>query len=160
VTALHQLHTANSPTKGAVIFWGIDANGQARYGQLVQFDSEGHTVTYLGKDGEERRATTWLQRIFDKVQLKPDCFEAYHAHLGLGTITILFGAHLLATLPDAEVCLVESPKTAMLCAGLFPPSLCLATLSIVNLKPVLCLLVTTIKKSFISFQPKNIAHMS
>ncbi|TAE06388.1 MAG: hypothetical protein EAZ95_19165 [Bacteroidetes bacterium] len=35
VAAMYQLGTASSTVPGTVIFWGIDAHGQARYGQLA-----------------------------------------------------------------------------------------------------------------------------
>jgi hypothetical protein len=137
VAALYQLGTANSPKAGTVIFWGIDTKGQTRYGQLVEFDSEGHRLA------PENNAYRWLHSALafqnkEKGQPLPDWFKAYHAYLSLGTVTTPFGAHLLHTLPDAEVCLVESAKTAMLCAGLWPERVWLATLSLGNLTPALC----------------------
>jgi hypothetical protein len=94
----------------SVIFWQVDINGKIRQAKVMAYNPETgkrlkevgkHYVSFLGK------------RIL----------EDQNANLQ----QCLFGEHLLPKFPEKTVCLVESEKTAIIMAGIFPEYIWLAT---------------------------------
>lgn len=100
---------------GSVIFYQLDIQGRCRTGKIMQYDPEtGHRI----KDENVPGRITWVHSLMKKLGRLPDDW----------TLTqCLFGEHLLAEYPDKPVALVESEKTAIICAGLMPKYLWLAT---------------------------------
>ena len=97
---------------GAVIYWQIDHNFKVRTGKIMKYDPEsGHRI----KDGA---GVNWVHSILKKRGVLPDTF-----HL----VQCLFGEHLLSWNPDKDVALVESEKTALIGASVFPQYVWLAT---------------------------------
>ena len=107
---------------GGVIFWQIDPQGRVRSGKVMHYGTDGH------RTGNPYWVHTLLQR---QGQLPTDW-----------TLTqCLFGEHLLSQHPADTVCLVESEKTAIVCALFYPAFLWLATggcgqLSVEKLTPL------------------------
>lgn len=107
---------------GGIIFWQIDPQGRVRSGKVMHYGTDGH------RTGHPYWVHTLLQR---QGQLPADW-----------TLTqCLFGEHLLSQRPADTVCLVESEKTAIVCALFYPSFLWLATggcgqLSVEKLKPL------------------------
>lgn len=95
---------------GAAFFWQIDIDGGIRTGHAVLYKDEG------------RR---------DKSQEHDNCW-AHHGYTGkslseLGGAECFFGEHLLRERPEAMVGVVESEKTALVCAYFYPGMIWLAT---------------------------------
>ena len=107
---------------GGIIFWQIDPQGRVRSGKVMHYGTDGH------RTGNPYWVHSLLQR---QGQLPTDW-----------TLTqCLFGEHLLSQHPADTVCLVESEKTAIVCALFYPAFLWLATggcgqLSVEKLKPL------------------------
>ena len=99
----------------SVIFFQIDTRGRIRTGKIMKYDPDtGHRI----KDPGTPNKITWVHSLMKHTrQLPPDW-----------TLTqCLFGEHLLTRHPDKPVGLVESEKTAVICAGLMPQFIWLAT---------------------------------
>lgn len=100
---------------GDIIFFQLDAQGRCRTGKVMKYNPEtGHRI----KDPDVPGRITWIHSLMKQTgQLSSDW-----------TLTqCLFGEHLLPTYPGKPVALVESEKTAIICAGLMPRYLWLAT---------------------------------
>lgn len=111
---------------GACIFWLLDEYGQVRGGQVVLYDGTGHTVKY------PRRCTTWVHtalasRYRQQKLPAPGWLTSYEQHGQKSPC--LFGLPQLGTAPAGKpVALVESAKTAMICAPYWPEFIWLATM--------------------------------
>ena len=101
VEVLKEYHVGHSRT-GFTVFWQIDEEGKVRTGKMMKYKTDGH------RDKESQYNFDWVhsvlnrQHIIDtsKVEVKP----------------CLFGLHLLDKYKGADVCIVESEKTAVLMA--------------------------------------------
>jgi len=100
---------------GATIFWQSDINGNYRSGKVMLFDNTGHRVK------KPKDHITWVHAI-----MKTKNFTLQQC---------LFGEHLLKKYPEKTVCIVESEKTAIICAGLLPQYLWLSVGGKDALKP-------------------------
>lgn len=99
----------------AAIFFQIDAEGRCRTGKMMMYDPEtGHRI----KDPDKPGRINWVHAVMKRVGQLPEDWELTQC---------LFGGHLLPLYPDKPVALVESEKTAVICAGLMPRFLWLAT---------------------------------
>lgn len=97
---------------GSVIYWQIDINGKVRTGKVMKYDpATGHRI----KDGS---GVNWIHAILKKRGSLPETF-----HL----VQCLFGEHLLSRFKDKDVALVESEKTALIGASVFPQYVWVAT---------------------------------
>ncbi len=99
---------------GEVIFSQIDIDGNCRTGKIIEYGEDGHRVKNEDHDAVDwvhRRYMKWLDKPYSEFNLK-QC---------------LFGEHLLKEFPEIRVCLVESEKTAIIMAILFPEQVWLAT---------------------------------
>jgi hypothetical protein len=97
------------------IFFQIDVQGRCRTGKIMLYNPEdGHRI----KDPEVPSRITWVHSVMKQVGMLPKEWELTQC---------LFGEHLLPVYPDKPVALVESEKTAVICAGLMPKYLWLAT---------------------------------
>ena len=100
---------------GATIFFQIDAQGRCRTGKIMKYDPDtGHRI----KDPDVPGRITWVHSLMKQSGTLPADWDLTQC---------LFGEHLLPRHPDMTVALVESEKTAVICAGLMPSYLWLAT---------------------------------
>ena len=93
---------------GCVIFWQIDHHGLVHGGHIMQYRPDGHRAGYQG----------WTHGPLIQRGLLPPDWQLHQC---------LFGEHLLPMRPDAQVCIVESEKTALVMAAHQPQYLWLAT---------------------------------
>ena len=99
----------------AIIFLQLDTTGQCRTGKIMQYDpATGHRI----KDPNQPGRINWLHSTLKRRRLLPKDWQLTQC---------LFGEHLLPQHPDKTVALVESEKTAIICAALMPQYLWLAT---------------------------------
>ena len=99
----------------AVIFYQIDIQGRVRTGKVMKYDPEtGHRI----KDENTKGRITWVHSLMKYSGQLPQEWQLSQC---------LFGEHLLPLFPEKPVALVESEKTAVICAGLIPKFLWLAT---------------------------------
>lgn len=93
---------------GAVIFWQIDVQQRVRTGKVMHYTPEGH------RTGNPNWVHTLLQRQGELAE-------------GWTLTQCLFGEHLLPSRPEDTVALVESEKSAVVCAMFFQQFVWLAT---------------------------------
>jgi hypothetical protein len=91
-----------------MIWWQIGVDGLHRSGKIMPYDDTGHRI----KD----QPTEWIHSVV---------YNKSMAELGIGQV--LFGSHLLAERPDAECCIVESEKSAVIASCFWPDKIWLAT---------------------------------
>ncbi len=108
VQQVYEDYRIGADEKGNVIWWQIDEKQQVRSGKIMRYKPDGHRVGNPNWVHSE-------QNFKDKV---PEGFVLYQC---------LFGQHLLLLRTDAQVCLVESEKTAVIMAASQPQYLWLAT---------------------------------
>lgn len=84
---------------GETVFWQIDAAGRCRSGKCISYGSDGHRIKTEGKE------VTWMHSLLKRDGVLPKDWELTQC---------LFGEHLLT--PGCKVHLVESEKTALICA--------------------------------------------
>lgn len=94
--------------QGDVIFWYIDREGRVHDGKIMAYGSDGHRANWAN----------WVGSLMRKQKQLPEDFVSEKT---------LFGEHLLSWKPESVVGLVESEKTAIICALWFPEILWLAT---------------------------------
>ncbi|MCC8036909.1 MAG: DUF3987 domain-containing protein [Bacteroidales bacterium] len=100
---------------GSTVFWQVDHMGQVKAGKVIGYDPKtGHRV----KDPKPQVA--WVHSLMGiKMELR-EC---------------LFGEHLLRQCSTKQVVIVESEKSALICAWKMPQYIWLATGGLYNLKP-------------------------
>ena len=100
---------------GDVIFFQFDREGRCRTGKVMKYDPvTGHRI----KDDSSICPVTWIHALMKRRGLLPEEWALSQC---------LFGEHLLLRYPDRTVALVESEKTAVICAGFIPEYVWLAT---------------------------------
>ena len=100
---------------GDVIFFQIDKDGNCRTGKIMKYDPEtGHRI----KDEQTKGRITWAHSLLKYANSLPRDWQLTQC---------LFGEHLLEEHPDKPVALVESEKTAVICAAMMPEYIWLAT---------------------------------
>ena len=97
-----------------VIFYQIDIEGRCRTGKVMAYRPDLHRV----KDAEGNGRITWIHSLMKEKGDLPKEWELTQC---------LFGEHLLRRYPEKEVRVVESEKTAVICAGFMPGYTWLAT---------------------------------
>lgn len=123
---VNYIYQLGATRHGAVIFWQIDKEGRVRTGKAMFYQSNGHRVhqdDFANFKREHRiegvNSTTYY--IHTKLMREKVVPEDWQLH------QCFFGEHLLPYNPDADVCLVESEKTAILFAAKYPKRIWLAT---------------------------------
>lgn len=101
----------------AVVFWLIDEQQRVHDAKLMAYQPNGHRVQGWGNS---------MRAICKKTGKGPQLDE---------TEKVLFGQHLLSKYPDKTVCIVESEKTALICACHYPQYLWLASGGCGQLQP-------------------------
>ena len=105
---------ASTPDQ-AIIFLQIDQDNQCRTGKIMQYNpTTGHRI----KDPDKPGRINWLHSILKRRKQLPPDWQLTQC---------LFGEHLLPQHQDKTIALVESEKTAIICAALMPQYLWLAT---------------------------------
>lgn len=101
---LKEYHVGHSK-HGHTMFWQIDEAGVVRTGKMMKYKADGH------RDKEVKWNFDWVhsalfrdERLREYDEEKLECKPT------------LFGMHLLEKYPKADVCIVESEKTAVLMA--------------------------------------------
>lgn len=101
----------------AAVFWMIDEQGRAHDAKFIAYTPDGHRVEGWGNS---------MRSVCEKTKTGPQLQE---------TEKVLFGLHLVPHYPDRPVCIVESEKTALICACHYPEYVWLATGGCGNLQP-------------------------
>ena len=100
---------------GDVIFFQLDLQGRCRTGKIMKYNPQtGHRI----KDPATPHRIDWVHSRLKHAGKLPASWALTQC---------LFGEHLLSAHPDKTVALVESEKTAVICAGILPKFLWLAT---------------------------------
>lgn len=112
IERLLQDYNIGATKKKSVIYWQIDINGKVRTGKIMNYDrNTGHRIK--GATGID-----WVHSILKKQGRLSNDWELSQC---------LFGEHLLNVHPTKMVALVESEKSALILAGLYPEYVWLAT---------------------------------
>ncbi len=107
-----------------IIYWQIDITGKVRTGKIMQYDPlTGKRIKH------ESGAIDWVHNKLKKSGTLPEDYNLQQC---------FFGEHLLALHPEAVVCIVESEKSALISAAIFPEQVWLATGGIGNLSIEKC----------------------
>ena len=94
-------------THGWTIWWQIDDQKRVRTGKLMAYKEDGH------RDKTLRYSFNFVHSMLAKAgQWNTDT----HEYRGC-----LFGLHLVDTFPKAEICIVESEKSALICSAFTDP---------------------------------------
>ena len=106
-----QLYQVGTSIKGATAGWTIfpqiDTDLRVRDVKLMAYLPDGHRK----KDGY---SFNWMHSMMEKAgTFNPDTHHIEHC---------LFGLHLMKAFPKAEVCIVESEKTALICSAFTDPN--------------------------------------
>lgn len=95
-------------TEGWTIWWQIDEKLRVRTGKLMAYKSDGH------REKGRKYSFNFAHSLLAKAgQWSPDEHRV---------VTCLFGLHLLPAFPNAEVCIVESEKSALICSAFTDPN--------------------------------------
>ena len=107
-------HYALGATKNKeVVFWQIDIIGKVRTGKIMQYNPEtGKRIKH------ESGAIDWVHSKLKKSGTLPEDYNLQQC---------FFGEHLLTIYPEATVCIVESEKSALISAAIFPNFVWLAS---------------------------------
>lgn len=93
----------------AAVFWMIDEQQRVHDAKLIAYTADGHRVPCWGNS---MRCICWNAKAGPQLQ---------------ETEKVLFGLHLIGRYPDKVVCIVESEKSALVCACRYPEYVWLAT---------------------------------
>lgn len=95
-------------TSGWTIWWQIDEQYRVRTGKLMKYLPDGH------RDKSSYKTFTWVHSMLQTIgAYNPDNNQVS---------TCLFGQHLTDVFKDAEICLVESEKSALICSAFTDPN--------------------------------------
>lgn len=100
----------------AAIFWMIDEKQRVHDAKLIAYTCDGHRVEGWGNS---------MRSICEKAKVGPQLEQ---------TEKVLFGLHLITRYPEKTICIVESEKTALVCALRYPEYIWLATGGCSNLQ--------------------------
>lgn len=93
----------------AAVFWMIDEQMRVHDAKLIAYSCDGHRV-----EGWGNSARSLCEKAKEGPQLEQ-------------TEKVLFGLHLTSRYPEKKVCIVESEKSALICACAFPEYVWVAT---------------------------------
>ena len=100
--------SVNGDTKGWTIWWQIDDQMRVRTGKLMAYKEDGH------RDKSLKYSFNFVHSLLAKAG-KWDTTKAEFK-------SCLFGLHLVDIFKDAEVCIVESEKSALICSAFTDPT--------------------------------------
>lgn len=99
---LNNYQVGHSPQEGHTIFWQIDEEQRVRTGKMMKYKPDGH------RDKESPHNFDFIHSVmFRAHRLDPMEVQAQ---------TCFFGQHLINAAPKANINIVESEKTALICA--------------------------------------------
>jgi hypothetical protein len=106
-----EIYCVGTSLKGKTIGWTvfpqIDTDLRVRDIKLMAYKDDGHRV-------KDRYSFNWMHSMMEKAgTLNPDTHHVDHC---------LFGLHLAKIFPKAEVCIVESEKSAVICSAFSDPN--------------------------------------
>lgn len=105
IASVFEDYHLGTSSEGHTIFWLLDENGNTRTGKMMHYRADGH------RDKQRPGSVSWVHsRLQKSGHYNPKAFEVRQ---------VLFGLHLLRRYPQAEVHIVESEKTALVCAICF-----------------------------------------
>lgn len=113
VCYLMALYAIGATKNGDVIFWQIDKNGIVRSGKIMKYGTDGHRI-------KDEHGVKWVHPLLKKQGSLPQDWELTQC---------LFGEHLLkwSWNKDKTIALVESEKTALIGAAIYPEYVWIAT---------------------------------
>ena len=91
--------------KGHTIYWQMDEGGRLRTGKMMLYKPDGH------RDKESKGNFSWIHFKLEQAGLYDPNKQQY--------CTTFFGMHLIDYYPAATINIVESEKTALICATYF-----------------------------------------
>lgn len=114
-------------TRGWTIWWQIDELGNVHTAKFMAYKDDGHrnkvANPYTNKYGEQcYYSFDFMHSMVSRSRNEPrglswdfdDTAESYE--------TCLFGLHLIDLFPEAEICIVESEKSALICSIFTDPT--------------------------------------
>ncbi len=110
------VRTAGTSHGPAVVFWLIDEQMRVHDAKLMAYRPDGHRVADW---------CDWMRSVCQRTHCGPQLDR---------TDKVLFGLHLLPRFPQKPVAIVESEKTALICACRYPDIVWLATGGCANLQ--------------------------
>jgi hypothetical protein len=124
MTSIGENYALGATKNKEVIFWQIDINGIVRTGKIMQYNPQtGKRIKH------ESGAIDWVHNKLKKSGTLPEDYNLQQC---------FFGEHLLGLHPEATVCIVESEKSALISAAIFPNEIWLAAGGIGNLSTEKC----------------------
>lgn len=108
IKRLGDLYALGATKDKGVIFWEIDKNGKVRTGKIMHYNAE---------TGHRHDKSNWVHYKLKEKGIIKD----------FNLSQCLFGQHLLKIYPEKVVALVESEKTALIGAAIFPQYVWCAT---------------------------------
>lgn len=115
-----KLYCVGRDTKGWMLFWQVDERGQVLNGKLMKYKPDGHRDK--GEDdiaaGRKPYTTDWIHSRLKRKRKPEDQWpfpELFNPDQQEEHYTF-FGMHLLNRYPKATINIVESEKTAIICA--------------------------------------------
>ena len=120
-----EAYQVGATKQGFALFWQLDVTGTARTGHAMRYRDDGHRA-------KTNYSTDWVHAMLRREVVKDDSgkpvkdddgknIPSYpqYAEDKVEMRQTLFGMHLLDRYPEAEVHIVESEKTALICAIYF-----------------------------------------
>jgi len=124
IASIGENYAIGATKSNEVIFWQIDINGKVRTGKIMQYNPEtGRRIKH------ESGAIDWVHNKLKKSGTLPEDYNLQQC---------FFGEHLLRLRPEATVCIVESEKSALISAAIFPDEIWLAAGGINGLQEEKC----------------------
>ena len=117
IQRVYEDYRIGATDRECIIFWQIDEKQRVRTGHVMQYQQDGKR-----HDGYQN----WVHRERNFQDKIPKGFVLHQC---------LFGQHLLPLRSEAQVCIVESEKTALIMAACQPQYLWLATAGSSGLNP-------------------------
>lgn len=121
-------YNVGASRQGFVVFWQVDDCGGIRTGHCMLYHTDGHRV----KDDEREYNSDWIHSMLRRDVVRDERGRPVmskngkliprwpqYADTKVEMRQTLFGMHLLSKYPTADVHIVESEKTALICAIYF-----------------------------------------
>ena len=119
INSIGEKYALGATKNKEIIYWQIDIKCKVRTGKIMQYDP------LTGKRMKhESGAIDWVHNKLKKTGTLPEDYNLQQC---------FFGEHLLGLHPEAVVCIVESEKSALISAAIYPEQVWLATGGIGNL---------------------------
>lgn len=122
IDRIMNLYAIGATKDGDVIYWQIDSLNRVHAGKVMRYDpASGHRVK------DQAGSINWIHSKMKKMNLLPDDWELTQC---------LFGEHLISNDPEGRmaIALVESEKSAIIGAAIYPQYIWMATGGICNLQ--------------------------